>query len=119
MYGLSAAIGDIQRFRHSKKLVAYLGLNPSVCQSGNFEGSTALKRHGKGPLRALLVQAANPERFRDSKSITRSKSGASPWPPAAAATKPPSPWHESSASPSGISSTAIPSAPWNRCNASK
>jgi len=38
MYGLSAAIGDIQRFRHSKKLVAYLGLNPSVCQSGNFEG---------------------------------------------------------------------------------
>ncbi len=58
MYGLSAAIGDIQRFRHSKKLVAYLGLNPSVCQSGNFEGSTALKRHGKGPLRALLVQSA-------------------------------------------------------------
>lgn len=58
MYGLSAAIGDIHRFSHSKKLVAYLGLNPSVCQSGNFEGSTALKRHGKGPLRALLVQAA-------------------------------------------------------------
>jgi len=58
MYGLSAAIGDITRFSHSKKLVAYLGLNPRVCQSGNFEGSTALKRHGKGPLRALLVQSA-------------------------------------------------------------
>jgi transposase len=58
MYGLSAAIGDITRFPHSKKLVAYLGLNPSVCQSGNFEGSTALKRHGKGALRALLVQSA-------------------------------------------------------------
>jgi transposase len=58
MYGLSAAIGDITRFGHSKKLVAYLGLNPSVCQSGNFEGSTALKRHGKGALRALLVQSA-------------------------------------------------------------
>ena len=58
MYGLSAAIGDITRFSHSKKLVAYLGLNPSVCQSGTFEGSTALKRHGKGPLRALLVQSA-------------------------------------------------------------
>jgi len=58
MYGLSAAIGDITRFSHSKKLVAYLGLNPSVCQSGNFEGSTALKRHGKGALRALLVQSA-------------------------------------------------------------
>lgn len=58
IYGLSAAIGDIARFPHSKKLVAYLGLNPSVCQSGNFEGSTALKRHGKGALRALLVQSA-------------------------------------------------------------
>ncbi|MGA9608982.1 MAG: transposase [Rouxiella badensis] len=38
MYGLSAAIGDITRFSHSRKLVAYLGLNPSVCESGKFEG---------------------------------------------------------------------------------
>ena len=58
IYGLTAAIGDIARFSHSKKLVAYLGLNPSVCQSGNYEGGTALKRHGRGALRALLVQAA-------------------------------------------------------------
>ena len=58
IYGLSAAIGDITRFPQSKKLVAYLGLNPSVCQSGNWEGSTSLKRHGKGPLRALLIQSA-------------------------------------------------------------
>lgn len=58
IYGLSAAIGDITRFTHSKKLVAYLGLNPSVCQSGNYEGGTALKRHGRGPLRALLIQSA-------------------------------------------------------------
>lgn len=58
LYGLSAAIGDIRRFSHSRKLVAYLGLNPSVSQSGNWEGSGALKRHGRGPLRALLVQAA-------------------------------------------------------------
>jgi transposase len=58
IYGLSAAIGDITRFRQSKKLVAYFGLNPSVCQSGNYEGGTALKRHGRGPLRALLIQSA-------------------------------------------------------------
>ncbi len=32
IYGLTAAIGDISRFAHSKKLVAYLGLNPSVCE---------------------------------------------------------------------------------------
>ena len=58
LYGLSAAIGDIRRFSHSRKLVAYLGLNPSVCQTGNWTGSTALKRHGRGAMRALLVQSA-------------------------------------------------------------
>jgi transposase len=58
LYGLVAAIGDITRFAHSNKLVAYLGLNPSVCQSGEWEGGGALKRHGRGPLRALLVQSA-------------------------------------------------------------
>jgi transposase len=31
---LAAAIGDIQRFEASEKLVSYLGLNPSVRQSG-------------------------------------------------------------------------------------
>ena len=49
-------MGDVRRFPHSKKLVAYLGLNPS-CQSGNFEGSGALKRHGREALRALLIQS--------------------------------------------------------------
>jgi transposase len=57
LYGMVAAVGDVRRFSHSKKLVAYLGLNPSVSQSGNFEGSGALKRHGKGALRALLIQS--------------------------------------------------------------
>src|SRR5206468_9965308 len=58
-YGLIAAIGDINRFANSRKLVAYLGLNPSVCQSGEWEGATALKRHGRGAIRALLIQSAN------------------------------------------------------------
>jgi transposase len=58
LYGLVAAIGDVSRFASSKKLVAYLGLNPSVCESGNWEGGGALKRHGRGPLRALLIQSA-------------------------------------------------------------
>jgi len=57
LYGVVAAVGDVRRFAHSKKLVAYLGLNPSVSQSGNFEGSGALKRHGRGALRALLIQS--------------------------------------------------------------
>lgn len=57
LYGLVSAVGDVRRFAHSKKLVAYLGLNPSVSQSGNFEGGGALKRHGRGALRALLIQS--------------------------------------------------------------
>src|SRR6266478_5154212 len=56
LYGV-AAVGDVRRFTQSKKLVAYLGLNPSVSQSGNFQGSGALKRHGRGALRALLIQS--------------------------------------------------------------
>src|SRR5204862_3442717 len=56
LYGVVAAVGDVRRVTQSKKLVAYLGL-PSVSQSGNFQGSGALKRHGRGALRALLIQA--------------------------------------------------------------
>jgi transposase len=58
IYALVAVIGDIERFKSSKSLVNYFGLNPSVDQSGNYEGSTALQRHGRGALRALLIQAA-------------------------------------------------------------
>jgi len=57
-YALVAIIGDIQRFATSRKLVSYLGLNPSVIQSGEFEGDGALRRHGRGGLRALLIQAS-------------------------------------------------------------
>jgi len=58
LYGLIAAIGDIKRFVNARKLCAYFGLNPSVEQSGNYQGPTALKRHGRGAMRALLVQSA-------------------------------------------------------------
>jgi transposase len=57
-YALIAIVGDINRFATSKKLVSYLGLNPSVVESGEFEGSGALRQHGRGSLRALLIQAS-------------------------------------------------------------
>jgi transposase len=57
-YALVAIIGNIARFAHSKNLVSYLGLNPSVVESGNFEGGGALHGHGRGSLRALLIQAS-------------------------------------------------------------
>lgn len=57
-YALVAIIGDIRRFATSGKLVSYLGLNPSVVQSGNSDLGGALHRHGRGSLRALIVQAS-------------------------------------------------------------
>lgn len=58
LYGLIASIGEIKRFATARKLSSYFGLNPSVEQSGEYEGPTALKRHGRGAIRALLVQSA-------------------------------------------------------------
>ena len=58
LYGLIAAIGDIRRFTSARKLSAYFGLNPTVEESGNYQGPSALKRHGRGAIRALLVQSA-------------------------------------------------------------
>src|SRR3546814_12010375 len=57
--GLLAAIGPIDRFTSPARLVAFLGLNPSVHQSG-----TSPARHGRitkqGPChaRTMLVEAA-------------------------------------------------------------
>jgi transposase len=58
IYALIAIIGDINRFATSKKLVSYLGLNPSVIESGKTDNSGGLHQHGRGSLRALLIQAS-------------------------------------------------------------
>jgi transposase len=57
--GLSAAIGDIARFPAPERLVAYLGLNPSVRQSGDgpaYHGR--ITKQGRGHARGMLVEAA-------------------------------------------------------------
>ena len=54
-----AAIGDVGRFEQSQKLVSYLGLNPSVRQSG--PGSAyhgRITKQGRGHARGMLVEAA-------------------------------------------------------------
>jgi transposase len=54
-----AAIGDIRRFDSPQKLVSYLGLNPSVRQSGSapaYHGR--ITKQGPGHARGLLVEAA-------------------------------------------------------------
>src|SRR3954469_16968449 len=54
-----AAIGDIRRFHSARALVAYLGLDPRVRQSGSepAKGGRISKR-GSGAARWVLVEAA-------------------------------------------------------------
>jgi transposase len=57
--GVLAAIGDINRFASSEKLVSYLGLNPSVRQSGNAPAHHGrITKQGRAHARAMLVEAA-------------------------------------------------------------
>jgi transposase len=58
-FAIAAVVGDIARFANPKKLVAYLGLAPTVDQSGNGpRGQQGLVTFGRGDLRALLTQSA-------------------------------------------------------------
>lgn len=58
-FAIAAVIGDINRFASHKKLVAYLGLSPSVNDSGTtIRGKRSLARYGRADLRALLIQSA-------------------------------------------------------------
>lgn len=57
--GLMAAIGRVDRFARPDKLVAYIGLNPSVHQSGDgpaYHGR--ITKRGRSNARHLLVEAA-------------------------------------------------------------
>ena len=53
-------IGDIPRFSNPNKLLAYVGLDPSVYQSGNFQAKrTRMSKRGSITLRYALVNAAH------------------------------------------------------------
>lgn len=53
-------IGDISRFSHSSKLLAFAGLDPSVYQSGNFKAArTRMSKRGSKILRYALINAAH------------------------------------------------------------
>ncbi len=56
---LMAAIGDISRFPTPRHLVGYLGLNPTVRQSGVEPARHGrISKHGPGAVRAVLTEAA-------------------------------------------------------------
>jgi len=57
--GLAAAVGDVHRFASPERLVAYLGLNPSVHQSGEGPAHHGrITKQGRGQARGMLVEAA-------------------------------------------------------------
>jgi len=57
--GVMAAIGRIGRFASPDRLVAYLGLNPSVRQSGDGPAHHGrISKRGRSHARHLLVEAA-------------------------------------------------------------
>lgn len=55
---LLAAIGDIARFSHAKKLVGYAGLGAGVHDSGKKHQDKSITKEGRRELRWALVQAA-------------------------------------------------------------
>ena len=59
-------IGDISRFEHPKKLVAFVGVDPSVKQSGEFLGTqNKMSKRGSPHLRRAFFLAANVASFHD------------------------------------------------------
>jgi transposase len=51
-------LGPVERFRNSRKLVSYLGLNPREYSSGGRQRLGAISKQGNSMLRWLLVEAA-------------------------------------------------------------
>jgi transposase len=55
---LALAVGPIERFPNSRKLVSYLGLNPKESSSGGKQRLGSISKQGNSLVRWLLVEAA-------------------------------------------------------------
>jgi len=55
---IASEIGDIHRFPSPKQLVSWIGLCPSLHQSGNTLTMGRMKKDSNGRVRWVLVQAA-------------------------------------------------------------
>lgn len=76
-YALGAMIGDISRFKNAKKLVAYMGLNPRVNESGIKKSSGRLAHNGRKDVRHFLVQGAQAVLKQDPKTNSLARWGQS------------------------------------------
>ena len=61
--GVIAELGDLTRFDHPRKLMAYLGLVPSEHSSGDRQRKGAITKCGNGRARRLLVEGAHSYRY--------------------------------------------------------
>ena len=61
--GVIAELGDLTRFDHPRKLMAYLGLVPSEHSSGERRRQGAITKCGNGRARRLLVEGAHSYRY--------------------------------------------------------
>lgn len=55
---IHAEIGDVGRFDGHKELVSYVGMNPTIRESGDSRVEGGISKRGSGRVRWLLVQAA-------------------------------------------------------------
>lgn len=55
---LRAELGEVERFARLDQVVAYVGLDLEVKQSGKYKGQTKLSKRGSGLLRQVLYLAA-------------------------------------------------------------
>jgi transposase len=61
--GVIAELGDLKRFDHPRKLMAYLGLVPSEHSSGSRQRKGSITKCGNSRARRLLVEAAHSYRY--------------------------------------------------------
>jgi len=55
-FALVAYVEDIHRFSSPSKLVAYIGLNPMVCSSGEEDDPNVMSTYGQRVLKVLFIQ---------------------------------------------------------------
>jgi transposase len=62
---LAHTLGDVSRFRTSRQVIAYVGLDPVEASSGDKVRIGSISKRGSALLRFLLVQAAHSSIRRD------------------------------------------------------
>jgi transposase len=60
---LIAELGDLRRFEHPKRLMAFLGLVPSECSTGDSRSLGSITKAGNSHARRVLIEAAWAYRF--------------------------------------------------------